>query len=84
MDFAPKRDWKFYEQSVAMNNAVRTATLSPEERFEIYANYFDTLRQAKQGIVDQDALDRNRWIEKLAMRDRQVKIFHAMDDLKHG
>ncbi len=84
MDFAPKRDWKFYEQSISPTNAERTTALSPEERFEIYADYFDTLRLAKNGIVDQAALDRTRWIEKLAIRDKQVKYFHAMDVSKHG
>jgi hypothetical protein len=63
MEFAPKRDWKFYEQSVASTLAERAVTLTLEERFEIYADYFDTIRHAKMGTMDQAAVERARWRE---------------------
>jgi hypothetical protein len=44
MSFAPKHDWQWYDQIVSEHEIERSAELSPAERFEVYADYFETAR----------------------------------------
>ena len=84
MNFAPDHDWKFYEESVTPLQRERIASLSEEQRFENYLDYFDTLRDAKLGLGDQAALDRVRWEEKLTLRAKLVQIYNVLEKSSGG
>ncbi|MDZ4848234.1 MAG: hypothetical protein SGI77_02990 [Pirellulaceae bacterium] len=79
MTFAPKHDWTLYEEQVSPIEKERIAAQTDQKRFETYIDYFDTLREAKRGLVDREALDSANWKEKLAQREKLIKIFLAMD-----
>ena len=84
MTFAPKHDWNFYEQSVSTFDRNKAHLRTPEERFSIYEDYFDTLVEMKKGIGNQIAERSDRWQKKIALRDKLLKAYLAMDQISLG
>ena len=84
MTFSPKHDWYFYDQSVSTfaRNKAHSRTL--EERFSIYEDYFVTLLEMKKGIGSQIAPRTDRWQKKIALRDRLINAYLAMDEISLG
>ena len=84
MTFAPKHDWNFYEQSVSAFDRNKAHSRTPEERFSIYEDYFDTLAEAKKGIGNLIAMKKDRLHEKIGLHERMVKAYLAMDKISLG
>ena len=60
MSFAPYRDWDFYRSVSSRDDVFRERT--PEERLEIYADFFDTIvdAQRNQPTLFGDRIQRDR------------------------
>ena len=84
MTFAPRHDWDFYEQSVSTFDRNKAHSRTPEERYSIYEDYFDTLVEMKKGIGNQIAERSERWQKKIALRDKLLKAYLAMDQISLG
>jgi hypothetical protein len=84
MSFAPQHDWNYYDNVVESHETNRVSNLSPFERFQIYEDYFETLYKSKQGLVDREAMERLRWQEKQALRDKLVAAYQALDKVSRG
>lgn len=80
MPFAPNHDWEFYDQKLAAYHASRCQKLTPAEKFEIYDDYYSTLRESKTSLVDSETLRKNIWEEKLTIRKKLVAAYHALDE----
>lgn len=77
MSFAPHRDWDFY-RSIASRHDV-SIERTPEDRFHIYVNFFDTIADAQRILRQSSAVDRERRDEKLTIRRKIVSVLQALD-----
>ncbi len=84
MNFAPQHDWDFYNEKVSAASRDQSDSRTPEERLEQYLDYYDTIHAAKKGLVNQMALNKARWQNKLKLREKMVQCFSAMDALNNG
>ena len=84
MTFAPNHDWNFYDQSVSTFERNKAHLRTPEERFLIYEDYFDTLIEMKKGIGNQIAQRTDRWQSKIVLRERLINAYLAMDEINLG
>lgn len=84
MTFAPKHDWNFYEQSVSTFDRNKSHSRTPEERFSVYEDYFDTLIEMKKGIGNQIAHRTYRWQKKIVLRESLIEAYLAMDNFNLG
>lgn len=78
MSFAPYRDWDFY-RSVASRHDV-SIERTPEERFQVYADFFDTIVDAQRNLRHSSGIDPKRWDEKFAIRRKVVSVFQALGE----
>jgi len=77
MSFAPQRDWNFYRSVSSRDDAFRER--SPEERLEIYADFFDTIAEARGCQPRSRTSDPRGSAEKLAIRRKSVVAFLVLD-----
>jgi hypothetical protein len=82
MSFAPQHDWEGYAARTGAADAAWIRSLSLSERFAIYADMFDLAWEARQSnpALDWQALDEQRWQEKLALRMKLVEASRKMDE----
>ena len=81
MPIAPQQDWAHYEGRSQESDAERLRTMSPQEKFAVYADMFNILWTARQKIPgDWKRLEEHRWQEKLAIRQRMVESFRKLDE----
>ena len=78
MSFAPNRDWDFY-RSVASRHDV-SIERTPEERFQVYADFFDTIVDAQRSLRQSSAIDPTRWDERFAIRRKIVSVLQTLDE----
>jgi hypothetical protein len=76
---APKQDWAYYEEKSRAANAAWLRGLSTEQRLAIYCDMFRLIRESRDSSADWDALERWRWRQKLAARQREVKAYRKLD-----
>ena len=88
MTFAPQQNWKIYADAIREAQLEREQAQSTppsmEEKLSRYASFFDVLHQARRDLqvgsdLDWDKAQEFRWREKIALRLRLLRIFHALD-----
>jgi hypothetical protein len=80
MSIAPKQVWAYVEAQSRASEAIRLRSMTPPERFAVYADMYNTLWTARKNIFgDWEQLDQWRWQEKLALRIRMVDAFAKLD-----
>jgi len=80
---APQNDWSFYEAKTRDSDAAWSRDLSTTERFDLYANLFNTFWNARQSLPGNwERLDSQRWQEKLELRRKMVDIFRKLDEYR--
>jgi hypothetical protein len=86
MSFAPQQNWRVYAERTATEQAHWVRALSLSERFDLYADLFNVIWNARQnaGMGDWDRLDQWSWEQKLARRQREVAAFRKRDELRNG
>lgn len=77
MRFAPQRDWDFY-RSIASQHDV-SVERTPEERLQVYADFFNTVAHLRAHQPRSSAFDQNRWDEKLLVRRKVVAALQGME-----
>ena len=85
MSFAPQQDWDYVEARSQPSELCRLREMTPSEKFAVYADLYNMLRNAKQQVSgDWELLEQLRWEEKLALRSRMVDAFRKLDELQRG
>ena len=79
---APQQDWAAYEAKARPHDAAWLRSLSPQQRFEIYAGLFNLIREMRLGQGDWSKLDAWHWQHKLAARRRVVEALRKLDQLR--
>ncbi len=77
MTFVPQRDWDFYRSIASQYDVPIERT--PEERLQVYADFFNTIVQLRAQEPRSSAFDRSRWEEKLLVRRRIVASLQGME-----
>ena len=78
MRFVPQRDWDFYRSMASQYDVSIERT--PEERLQVYADFFNTVVQLRAHKSRSSAFDRSRWEEKLLVRRRIVAALQGMEE----
>jgi hypothetical protein len=79
---APKQNWSLYRQLTRQSDAEWIRSLTPSQRFDLYADLFDIIWQSRQGSGDWKRLEEWHWKEKVAMRLRMVEAFRKLDEFR--
>jgi len=80
---APQQDWSLYRAMTEPSAAAWDRALTPQARFEIYADLFDFLHEARRGRGDWARLEQWEWDQKLAIRLRVVDALRRLDQHRH-
>ena len=75
MAFAPQHDWETYDSIVSKHELKRQLAMTPQEKFERYANLFNMLHAAKPNRSWDHPAEVQRWKEKLEIRMRYLNAF---------
>jgi len=75
MAFAPQHDWETYDSIVSKHELKRQLAMTPQEKFERYANLFNLVHSAKARRTCDHPAEQQRWKDKLNNRMRWVKAF---------
>ncbi|MDB4766966.1 hypothetical protein OAG71_04680 [bacterium] len=78
MDFAPKHNYEAYNAAVE-KELVERPERSIQEKFDQYAEYYDTLMAARHELLSEDASRLDRKMEKIKNHLRVVQIYQALD-----
>lgn len=79
---APRQDWAFYEERARPANEAWLYSLTPHDRFALYADMFNMIWEARRNVDgDWERLDEWRWQQKLELRLRMVEAFQKRDEL---
>ena len=76
---APRQDWKAYEQRTREFDIEWLRSLSPADRFALYCDIFNLIRQGRDPKADEERLEELRWQQKLAARQCAVEAFQRLD-----
>ena len=82
--FAPQHDYDAYNAVVAESLQTKTEP-SFDQKFQRYADYFNTLMQTRQQIAtctDEVRIQQRR--EKIQTRLRLLQIYRATDNIRDG
>jgi hypothetical protein len=79
---APKQNWSLYRQLTRQSDAEWIRSLTPSERFDLYADLFATICEARRGEGDWKRLEEWHWKEKVAARLRMVEAFRKLDEFR--
>jgi hypothetical protein len=82
MSFAPRQDWALFRELTRQADADWLRRLTVDERFEMYCDLFNIVREARQGPGDWEKLDRWAWEQKVALRLRMVEAYQKLDELR--
>jgi hypothetical protein len=82
MTFAPRQDWSVYESLTHAEHGEWLRRLSPQDRFALYADMFNLIRNSRDPHADWASVDQWHWEQKLAARMRQVEAFTKLDQLR--
>jgi len=83
MSFAPQHDYDLYNAVVAQRRRSRTEP-SMEEKFQRYADYYNTLIQTRRKLrVPSDEARVERKLEKIQRHIRLVEIYKALDNFRN-
>ena len=77
---APQHDWAYYESRCRSSDEAWLRSLTPQEKFDLYADMFNVLWIARSQEGDWQRLDDWAWREKLAIRKRQLDAFARQDE----
>ena len=95
MTFAPRQNWDVFNKAKLAHQARQQLESGSDDSTDMnaafmrYADYFDTLRQARQELYRdspwqlRDA-EKARWEEKIALRTKLVALYQAMDRRRDG
>jgi hypothetical protein len=82
MSDTPQRDWAYFETISREYRIARLRNMSPEEKFVVYADMYNTIWNARQKLsLDRKRLDASRWEQKRAIRVRLAEAFAKLDEL---
>ena len=84
MNFAPRRNWPFYEKRVSECEASSFRLLSAAEAFNIYEDFYRTVTQGDSERGDTERLEVQRWKDKLALRRRMIEVLRVLDGERCG
>jgi hypothetical protein len=76
---APQQDWAYYEARCRASEIAWMRSLTPQEKFALYADLFNLIWSARRQPGDWQRLDDWAWRKKLALRDQQVHAFAQLD-----
>jgi hypothetical protein len=84
MEKAPKQNWIMYEALAASHEAAELRGMTPTEKFAIYADLFNLVRNARSNQGNWARLDEWSWQQKLETRQRMVLAFGKLDEIQHA
>jgi hypothetical protein len=79
MTFAPRQDWSTYIALTSRDDAALARAGTVEQRMAIYEDLVEIVQSARQRPGNWDSLDRWRWKQKLANRQKLVAAFAKLD-----
>jgi hypothetical protein len=77
---APRQNWSAYEARVRAADEQWLRSLTVDQKFALYCDFFDALHNSRDPAVNREQLERWRWQQKLAARRRQVEAFRRLDE----
>jgi hypothetical protein len=76
----PQQKWAVVENRLRALDAAWLRALSLEERYALYQDLFQVLRESRQKLPgDWERLERQQWEDKLALRRRLGEAFSKLD-----
>jgi hypothetical protein len=72
---APQQDWSLYKAMSRQSDAAWIRSLSPADRFELYADLFDLIWEARRTLPFGDRVDDRHWRQKVEVRQRLTNAF---------
>jgi hypothetical protein len=82
MGIAPQHDWNLYADRTRESEAHWARQLTPQQRFDVYRDFFNVVHAAKQISGDSQPGDQWSWRQKLALRRRMVDAFTKLDGVR--
>jgi hypothetical protein len=79
----PQQDWSFYEAVTRPHEAKWLRSLTPEQSFQIYADLYQFIFEARRRRRDWSKLETWHWQQKLETRQRMVEAFRQLDQIRH-
>jgi hypothetical protein len=80
MSFAPRQNHRRYDAAVSSRKLELCQAASISDRFRRYAEYFDSVLEAKTSPKASGELRKTWLLEKLAMRKTIAGAFHLRDE----
>ena len=78
---APQHDWSLYEAKCREADRRRLREMTIAESWELYQSMFEL---AADGGDKSPRLEESRWQEKLAIRQRIVRVLSEVDRISRG
>ena len=82
MAFAPSQDWSTFLALTREGDAASARASTVAERMAIYEDLFEVIQSARQRPGNWDELDRWRWNEKFATRQKLMAAFAKLDQFR--
>jgi hypothetical protein len=79
----PQQDWVYYEAVTRPHDTEWLRSLTIAQRFQIYADLYQFIFDARRGRADWAQLEDWHWQQKLKIRLRMVEAFAERDRLRH-
>jgi hypothetical protein len=83
MAFAPQQNWQMLDRIALASDSEWVRSLTPSDRFAIYADLFDMIWEARGNRGNWERLDEWNWRQKLALRLRMVEAFKKPDHARN-
>jgi len=75
---APRQNWNVYRDLTAQHDRQLARNLSVAERFARYEDLYRLVCGQPRPADEQDRLEKRRWQQKLALRQKQNRAFGSL------
>jgi len=75
---APRQNWTVYKALTAEHDRRLLKNLSMAERFARYQDLFQLVCGQRRSEAEQARLEKSRWQQKLALREKQNRAFGSL------
>ena len=76
---APQQNWEVYRALVSAHDREFARNLSMADRFSRYEDLYRLVCARQRPAEEQERLEKRRWQQKLALRQKQNYVFRFLD-----